>query len=55
MAGSHFMPISEHVPVEESAGTSMSSPAGTIFVTHYSILHRRAEATGEPTTRNMLK
>ena len=53
--GSHFMPISEHVPIEESAGRTMSSPAGTIFLTHYSILHRRAEATAEPTTRNMLK
>ena len=47
VAGSHFMPISEHVPIEESAGRTMSSPAGTIFLTHYSILHRRAEATGE--------
>ena len=55
VAGSHFMPISEHVPIEESAGRTMSSPAGTIFLTHYSILHRRAEATAEPTTRNMLK
>lgn len=64
LVGSHFMPISDKVSADGSTfngvawegGRTLASSAGTIFVTQYSIMHRRAASTHEPpTTRNMLK
>ena len=38
-------------------GRLLESPAGTIFITHYALMHRRARSdwAEQPSVRNMLK
>jgi hypothetical protein len=72
LMGSHHLPVSDRVTTDwttsEHAGSEqlaagnagcklMASGAGTVFITHYSLLHRRALAApnGPECTRNMLK
>jgi hypothetical protein len=57
LPGSHFMPTASIVDTEWDGGRLMATPAGTIFMTHYSIMHRKSRSNwkGTPTTRNMLK
>ena len=57
LAGSHFMPTSHLVETDWEGGRLLESPAGTIFITHYALMHRRARSdwAEQPSVRNMLK
>lgn len=64
LLGSHFLPISDKISANGrtfngmawNGGRTLASSAGTIFITQYSIMHRRAASTCQPgATRNMLK
>lgn len=53
--GGHFMPIAEPANASGKQGTAIASAAGTVFITHYSLLHRRGASTWSGLTRDMLK
>ncbi len=55
LPGSHFLPDSESANSMERSGTILASSSGSIFITHYSVMHRRAASTCPPCIRNMLK
>ena len=57
LAGSHFMPTSHLVETDWEGGRLLESPAGTIFITHYALMHRRARSdwAEQPSVRNMPK
>jgi len=57
LSGSHFMPTSHLVETDWEGGRLLESPAGTIFITHYALMHRRARSdwAEQPSVRNMLK
>ena len=52
LLGSHLAPTGQGI--EWRGGRLMDSSAGTVFITMYSILHRKSESTAEG-MRNMLK
>lgn len=55
LPGSHFLPDSESANALARSGTALASSSGSIFITHYSVMHRRSASSCPPCIRNMLK